>query len=136
MKKKKVLFVCTHNACRSQIAVGLLNLLYGECYEAYSAGTVPSKVNPYSIKVMAEIGVDISRHVSKSLKVFEGKEFDFVVTVCDSARKSCPVFPGASKKLHWSLIDPSEASGSEEEILGVFRNLRGDIKEKIIEVFK
>ncbi|MFC1508123.1 arsenate reductase ArsC [Candidatus Omnitrophota bacterium] len=136
MRKQKVLFVCTHNACRSQIAEGLLNSLYGERYEAYSAGTAPSRVNPYSIKVMAEIGLDISRHISKSLKVFEGKEFDFIVTVCDSAGKGCPVFPGASKRLHWGLPDPSKVNGSEEEILDVFRKVRDEIKENIIEVFK
>lgn len=135
MRKKRVLFICTHNACRSQMAEGLLNALYGDRYEAYSAGTEPSAVNPCSIRVMAEIGIDISKHTSKSLKEFLEQEFDFVVTVCDNARQTCPVFPGKVKMLHWGLKDPSGATGSEKEMLGVFRKIRNQIKEKIIGEF-
>jgi len=135
MKKKRVLFICTHNACRSQMAEGLLNSLYGGRYEAYSAGTEPSTVNPYSIRVMDEIGIDISKHSSKSLKTFMGQEFYSVVTVCDSAKQTCPVFPGAAKKLYWDLKDPSGASGSQEEILSIFRKTRDQIKDKIVGTF-
>lgn len=117
------------------MAEGFLNSLYGDRYEAYSAGTEPSTVNPYSIMVMNEIGINISKHSSKSLKIFMGQEFYSVVTVCDSAKQACPVSPGAAKKLHWGLKDPSGASGSQEEILSVFRNSRDQIKDKIVGTF-
>ena len=90
--KKKVLFICTHNSARSQMAEGILRTLYGDRYEAYSAGTQPTKVNPYAIKVMSEIGIDISNHRSKSAEEFRGKEFDYVVTVCDNVKEACPFF--------------------------------------------
>ena len=135
MRKKGVLFICTHNACRSQMAEGLLRALSGGRYESYSAGTEPSGVNPYSIKVMAEIGIDISRHTSKSVKEFQGQDFDYVVTVCGEAEKACPALSGKHEKIHWDLPDPSRAEGAEEEKLALFRRIRDQIKQKIIAVF-
>ncbi|MCS7233326.1 MAG: arsenate reductase ArsC [Synergistetes bacterium] len=135
MSKKRVLFVCTHNSARSQMAEGFLNAIYGDIYEAYSAGTKPSRVNPYAIKVMAEIGIDISHHRSKGLEEFLGEEFDYVVTVCDSARDSCPFFPGGKEYIHKGFEDPSQAVGSEEEIINKFREVRDDIKRWIESFF-
>ncbi|MFH1854101.1 MAG: arsenate reductase ArsC [Candidatus Omnitrophota bacterium] len=134
-EKKKVLFLCTHNSCRSQIAEGLLRSLYGDRYESHSAGTKPAKINPYSIKVMSEIGIDISAYKSKSLEEFKGVKLDYVITVCDNAKKACPVFPGAAKNIHWDLTDPSERRGSEEKMLNEFRNIRDKIKNNIVRVF-
>ncbi|VVB52417.1 Protein ArsC [uncultured archaeon] len=133
--KKKVLFLCTENSCRSQMAEGILRHLMGDEFEVSSAGTRPSAVNPTAIKVMAEIGIDISGHRSKSVQEFQGKSFDFVITTCDTARETCPVFPGKARHLHWSLDDPAEARGSEEEILSAFRKVREEIKSKIQEEF-
>jgi len=105
-EKKRVLFICTHNAARSQMAEGLLRALHGDHYEAFSAGTEPGSVNASAIRAMAEIGIDISHHRSKSLKEFFDQEFDYVVTVCDHAKESCPYFPGGKKILHQSFDDP------------------------------
>ena len=96
-KKKKVLFVCTHNSARSQMAEGLLNSLYGDQYEAHSAGTEPTTVNPHAIQVMSEFGIDISKHRSKSAKEFIEQEFDYVITVCDHAKKNMSIFSGRQK---------------------------------------
>ena len=109
--KKRVLFICTHNSARSQIAEGLLNSLHGDWYEAYSAGTEKTAVNPYAIEAMGRMGIDISSHQSKTVEEFKGQTFDFVVTVCDSARESCPFFPG-NNIMHKSFEDPSSAKGS------------------------
>ena len=128
--KKEVLFICTHNSARSQMAEGLLNSLYRSSYPAFSAGTVATRVNPHAIKVMQEMGIDISRHRSKSIEEFRERSFDIVVTVCDSARESCPFFPG-KKVIHKSFPDPSSEKGSEQEILQKFREVRDDIKEWI-----
>ncbi|MEF3244503.1 MAG: arsenate reductase ArsC [Caldisericaceae bacterium] len=133
--KKKVLFICTHNSARSQMAEGLLRALYGDYYEAYSAGTQATRVNPYAIKVMTEIGIDISKQRSKSIEEFRGKEFDYVVTVCDHAKETCPFFPGANFYLHKGFKDPSEATGDEESILREFRRVREEIKAWIEETF-
>ncbi len=133
--KKKVLFLCTHNSARSQMAEGLLNTLYGETYQAYSAGTQPvSTVNPYAVKVMKEIGIDISDHRPKNRNEFRGIFFDYVITVCDNAREACPFFPGG-QTIHKSFEDPSSFSGSEDEILGSFRRLRNEIKDWIESIF-
>ena len=132
--KKKVLFLCTHNSARSQIAEGLLNTFYGNRYEGYSAGVTPTKVNPYVIKSMAEIGIDISRNRSKSIEEFRGENFGYVVTVCDSAREACPFFPG-EKVIHKSFEDPNQFGGSEEEILKQVRHVRDEIKEWIKSTF-
>lgn len=130
---KKVLFICTHNSARSQIAEGLLNHLGRGKYIAQSAGTEPTRVHPYAIKVMAEIGIDITKHRSKSIEEFRGKRFDYVVTVCDHAKETCPFFPGAKVYIHKSFPDPSEFP--EDVMLSGFRKVRDEIKDFIIEAF-
>ena len=133
--KKTVLFVCTHNSARSQIAEGFLNHLYGDRYEASSAGTEPSEVHPMTIAVMEEAGIDISDHHSKPAEKFIDQDIDYVITVCDKARQICPFFPGGKKILHKSFEDPSQAAGTEKEILETFRRIRDDIKKWIEEKF-
>jgi arsenate reductase len=133
--KKKVLFLCTENSCRSQMAEGILRHLMGDKFEVESAGTIPSVVNPMAIKVMAEIGIDISGHRSKSVDEFQGLNFDFIITTCDAAREACPVFPGKARRLHWSFNDPAKVEGSEDEILSAFRKIRDEIKQRIEEEF-
>jgi len=133
--KKKVLFLCTENSCRSQMAEGILRHFKGDEYDVFSAGTSPSVVNPRAIKVMAEIGIDISGHKSKSIQEFLGKDFDFVITVCDKVKETCPVFHRGAKHVHWSFVDPAEASGSEEEVLSIFRRVRDEIELRIQEEF-
>ncbi len=132
--KKEVLFLCTGNSCRSQIAEGLLRYYKNKKYNVLSAGINPSNVNSKAIKVMTEVGIDISNHTSKSVNNFLNKKLDIVVTVCDNAKESCPVFPGKVKKLHWSFEDPAKAMGTEEEILVVFREVRDQIKTRILKV--
>jgi len=135
--KIKVLFLCTGNSCRSQIAEGWANHLKSDVIEAYSAGIRPIGVNPKTIKVMAEAGVDISDHASKHIDDLAGIDFDYVVTVCDNAREQCPVFPGKVKLFHKSFDDPYFATGSEEEIMAEFRRIRDQIKafvEKLPEI--
>ena len=134
MMKKKVLFVCTHNSARSQMAEGLLNAIHGERYEGYSAGIEPTEVSPYIVKAMAEIGIDISKHRSKSIEEFRGKNFEYVVTVCDKAKETCPFFPGR-KILHKSFRDPSKFKGSEDETLEKVRQVRDEIKDWIENTF-
>jgi arsenate reductase len=115
------------------MAEGLLTHLAGDKFDAFSAGISPTQISPLAIKVMDEIGVGISRQRSKSTNEFLGQSFDYIVTVCDKAKKSCPAFPGKYQKLHWNLEDPAEAQGKEEERLAVFRKVRNQIKENIIE---
>lgn len=131
--KRKILFLCTTNSCRSQMAEGILRNFYGNKFEAFSAGAKPSYVHPFAVKVMAEIGIDISNQRSKSVEEFTGQEFDYVITLCgDYAKEVCPVFIGRAKeRLHWNFVDPAEAEGSEEEVLTVFRKVRDEIKMKI-----
>lgn len=133
--KQKVLFICTHNSARSQMAEGLLRNLFGDRYEAFSAGTEPGGVNPYAVRVMQEIDVEISGHRSKSVDEFQGMEIDYVVTVCDHAKETCPVFPGGKTYLHKGFQDPSEAQGTEEERMQIFRQVRDEIKEWILKTF-
>ena len=135
MPKKKVLFICTHNSARSQMAEGILRMLYGDQYEVYSAGTNPAGVNPYAVKVMKEIGIDITNHRSKSIEEFYGMSFDYVVTVCDSAKEACPFFPGGKTYLHKGFEDPSKCEGAEEEKLRLFRQIRDEIMEWIKKTF-
>lgn len=135
MDKKSVLFLCTHNSARSQMAEGLLNHLRGDCYQAYSAGTEPGTIHPLAVKVMGEIGIDISAYRSKHLREFIGREIDLAITVCDNARESCPFFPGAKAVEHESFPDPAAVSGSEENKLAAFRSVRDAIL-KWIEKFK
>lgn len=126
--KVKVLFLCTGNACRSQMAEGWARYLKGDVVEAYSAGMRAIGVNEWAIKVMGEAGVDISMHTSKNVEELGGIEFDYVVTLCDNAAERCPVFGGQVKVIHKPFEDPYYASGSEEEILQVFRKVRDKIK--------
>ena len=134
-KKKMVLFVCTHNSARSQMAEGMMNAFYGDRYTAYSAGTSPSAVNPHALKALAEIDVDISKNRSKGVPVFAGKKFDYVVTVCDSAKEQCPFFPGSKKYLHASFDNPSEFRGTEKEVMANFRRIRDGIREWMKDTF-
>jgi len=127
MNKNRVLFLCTHNSIRSQMAEGLLNTIYGTRFEGFSAGTQPTEVSPYAVEVMKEIGIDITSHQSKSINAFHGKEFDLVVTVCDSAQETCPFYPG-KKVIHKSFQDPLIENKSIEDILDTFRKLRDEIK--------
>jgi arsenate reductase len=113
------------------MAEGLLRVLHGNRYEVFSAGTEPRRVSPFAIKVMADIGIDISAHHAKSLKEFSDQEFDCVVTVCDNAKESCPYFPGGRKILHKSFEDPSALTGTEEEIIAGFRRIRDEIRDWI-----
>jgi arsenate reductase len=135
-QKKRVLFLCTGNSCRSQMAEGFLRHMAGDRFEVYSAGVKPTQVNPLAIKVMLEVGVDISKHRSKSAMEFIGQKFDYVITVCDNAKQTCPIFPGKYEKIHWSLEDPAETTGTEEEKLAVFMKTRDKIKENIIAFLK
>lgn len=134
LMKKKVLFICTHNSARSQMAERFLNALYGDRFEAYSAGIEPTKINPYAIKVMEEVEMDISTHRSKSIEEFLGKNFEYVVTVCDHAKRACPFFPG-ERVLHKGFRDPSEFKGSEGEVLAQVRRVRDEIRDWIKKTF-
>ena len=129
--KRRVLFLCTHNSARSQMAEGFLRALAGDRFEVASAGTEARGVNPMAVQAMAEAAVDLSRHTSKTLDRFVDEPWDYVITVCDSANEACPVFPAATTRLHWSFDDPSAARGSEAERLAVFRRVRDEIKAKI-----
>jgi len=129
--KRRVLFLCTHNSARSQMAEGLLRALAGDRFEPFSAGTEATRVRPLAIRAMAELGIDISRQESKTLDRFLDQPFDAVLTVCDQANESCPVFFGARERLHWSFPDPSKAVGSEDEQLAVYRQVRDAIRERI-----
>jgi arsenate reductase len=131
MEKKKVLFLCTHNSARSQMAEGLLRHHAGERFEVMSAGTEATHIRPLAVRAMDELGIDISAQESKTLKRYLGEPFDYVITVCDDANEACPIFPGARQRLHWSFEDPAQASGTEEERLQVFRSVRNAIKERI-----
>ena len=135
MSKQSVLFICTHNSARSQMAEGLLNHLFGDRYEAYSAGTEATRVHPLAIQVMRRIGIDISAHESKIVDRFGSQKFDIVVTVCDLARATCPFVPALRKRVHFSLQDPSAATGTEAEILAAFERTRDEIKRLILETF-
>ena len=130
-ERARVLFLCTHNSARSQMAEGLLRHLSGDRVEAYSAGTEATLVRPLAIRVMDEVGVDISGQESKTLERYRGEHFDYVITVCDDANEACPFFPGARNRLHWSFEDPARAEGSEEERLAIFRRVRDEIREHI-----
>jgi arsenate reductase len=125
--KKTILFICTHNSARSQLAEGLVNHYFGESWEASSAGTERTFVKPFAIKAMAEAGIDISHHTSKTIDAFQDQEFDVVVTVCDSARETCPFFP-SKKVVHHSFVDPSNAQGSDADKLAAFCATRDEIK--------
>jgi arsenate reductase len=130
-KKPRVLFLCTHNSARSQMAEGMLRLLAEDRFEVHSAGTEATHVRPLAIWAMEEIGIDISGQESKTLNSYLEEPFDYVITVCDEANEACPFFPGAKNRLHWSLEDPSRAGGTEDEQLAVFQRVRDEIRERI-----
>ena len=134
-QKKSILFICTHNSARSQIAEGLMNELYREKYDAFSAGTEPTGVNPFALEVMEEMGIDISGHRSKGLDGFPAQEFDYVITVCDHAKEVCPFFPGGKNQLHKGFKDPAAVEGSNMEKLSAFRATRDEILEWIKDNF-
>lgn len=127
----KVLFLCTGNSCRSQMAEGFLRAYGGEKYEAYSAGTKPSAVNPLAVEVMREVGIDISGQRSKNVGEYVGQHFPLVITVCNNAREHCPIFPGPCLREHWPFDDPAEATGTNEERLQMFRRVRDEIGVRI-----
>jgi arsenate reductase (thioredoxin) len=129
MEKKRVLILCTGNSARSQMAEGLLRHDAGERFDVESAGTKPGMVRPEAIAVMKELGIDISGHRSKHVDEFEGQRFDYVITVCDHARESCPVFFGAAKRIHQSFDDPAALKGSEQERFAVFRRVRDELRD-------
>jgi len=131
MKRTRVLVLCTGNSARSQMGEGLFRKEGGSGYEVSSAGTRPSQVRPEAIAVMREIGIDISGNRSKSVDEFAGQAFDFVMTVCDNARDNCPIFPGATARIHWSLEDPAAVQGTEEERLTAFRRIRDQLRERV-----
>ncbi|MBU1627534.1 arsenate reductase ArsC [bacterium] len=130
-RKKKVLFLCTGNSCRSQMAEGWTRHLWGKLVEPYSAGVEVHGLNRYAILVMQEAGVDITSQYSKHVNELKDFEFDLMITLCDSARERCPYFPSRVKKLHHSFEDPYNAIGSEEEIISVYRRVRDQIKNFI-----
>ena len=128
---QRVLILCTGNSARSQMAEGLLRTLSEGTIEVHSAGTKPSQVNPLAIRVMAEHGIDISHQRSKHLNEFLTQPFDVVITVCDQAAEACPVFPGRAERLHWSFPDPAAVTGSEEERLAAFREVRDALEARL-----
>ena len=131
MTKKKILVLCTGNSARSQMGEGLFRAESRGGFEVFSAGTKPSSVRPEAVAVMQEIGIDISGHRSKSVDEFRGQPIDYVVTVCDNARDTCPVFPAGTERIHWSLEDPAAARGDDEARLAAFRRIRDQIHERV-----
>ena len=131
MEKPRVLFVCTHNSARSQMAEGFLRDFGGDRFEVYSAGTEATAVRPEAIAAMAEVGIDISGHESKTVERYLGQSFAWVITVCDQAREACPVFPGAEETAHWGFDDPSAATGDDAARMAVFRRVRDEIARRV-----
>ena len=129
--KTSVLFICTHNSARSQMAEGLLRHLAGDRFEVESAGTEATHVRPLAIAAMNELGIDISAQTSKTIASLGDRRFDVAITVCDSANEACPIFPRGTRRLHWSFDDPSGATGSEDERLAMFRRVRDEIRTRI-----
>ena len=129
--KKKVIFICTGNSCRSQMAEGLLRAMAGDRFEIYSAGSHPSKVHPVAIKVMKEVGIDISTHTSDPIDKYLEHGINYVITICDHAREVCPVFPGKSKMMHWSIDDPFRSWKNDHEVIGRYRKTRDEIHDRL-----
>ncbi len=125
--KPKILVLCTANSARSQMGEGLFRSEVGDRFDVFSAGTRATFVRPEAVAVMAEIGIDLSTHRSKTIDEFLGQEFAYVVTVCDNAKESCPVFPAATRRIHWGLEDPAAVTGSEEERRAAFRRIRDEL---------
>jgi arsenate reductase len=130
-QKQRVIFVCTHNSARSQMAEGMLRAWAGDRFEAFSAGTEQTRVRPEAIAVMAEIGIDISRHTSKKLEPFMGQDFSWLITVCDQAKESCPTIPGVRLRAHWSIDDPSAVDGDEKARREAFRTARDHLRDRV-----
>jgi arsenate reductase len=134
MTKPRVLFLCTGNSARSQMAEAFLRKYAGERFEVYSAGLEPSVINPLTVQVMGEVGVDMSEHYAKPLTIYLGKmHFGYLITVCSRADEKCPVFPGMGQRLHWPFDDPAAAEGSAEQRLAIFRRVRDEIEQKVKE---
>jgi arsenate reductase len=133
---KKVLFLCTGNSCRSQMADGIVNHDFAGQIEAFSAGTEPHGLNPRAVQVMAEIGIDISCNSSDHVSRYEGKPFDYVITLCGDANEKCPLFFGGVQQLHMGFEDPPKATGSEEEVMAVYRRVRDEIRQTMREFFE
>ena len=129
--RRRVLFLCTHNSARSQMAEGLLRQLSGGQVDSVSAGTIATRVRPEAIRVMRELNIDISNQRSKALDEFVMQRFDYVITVCDSANESCPIFPNADHRLHWSIDDPGSVTGDEVQRLAAFRHARDELRQRI-----
>lgn len=129
--KARVLFLCTGNSCRSQMAEGLLRNLRGDRFEVFSAGTDPKPVHPWAVATMREIDIDISHQSSKSIDALPAQSFDVVVTVCDNAKQRCPVIPHVKQKIHWSIPDPATAAGTQRAIEAEFRKVRDELKDRI-----
>ena len=131
MNKRRVLFLCTHNSARSQMAEGFLRAIAGDRFEAQSAGTERSSVHPLAIRAMAERGIDISTHTSKVYDSLKTQRWDYLITVCDDANERCPFVPGSVQRLHWSFEDPSRVPGSDEARLMAFRRIRDAIEKRL-----
>jgi len=132
----KVLFLCTENACRSQMAEGLVNHDLAGRVQAWSAGVRPSRVNPRAVQVMAELGIDISHHRSKSVDDLAGEAFDLVITVCDQAQQQCPIFPGETQVMLLGFPDPARATGTEAEVVAAFRQGRDALREQLVPLLR
>ena len=132
-KRVRVLFLCTGNSARSQMAEGLLRNIVGDRFEVFSAGTRPVGLNPNAVTAMGEIGIDISRHRSKSVDEFAGQQFDYVITVCDNAKESCPIFPGATNRIHHSFEDPAAVPAHKQ--IPIFRKVRDEISSWLRQFF-
>ena len=130
-KKKKLIFICTGNSCRSQMAEGLLRDMAGDKFEVFSAGSHPSRIHPMSIKVMDEVNIDITEHTSDPIGMYLGYGIDYVITLCDNAREFCPTFPGKNIKLHWSVDDPFKSWRDSGRAIKRYRKSRDEIKERI-----
>ena len=129
--RRRVLFLCTHNSARSQMAEGFLRRLAGDRFEVASAGTEATRVHPLALRAMREVGIDLRTHTSKTVDTLLDRSWDYVITVCDSANERCPLFPGSTARLHWSFEDPSQVAGSEEQRLNTFRRVRDEIQTRL-----
>ena len=134
--KKRVLFLCTGNSCRSQMAEGLINHDFAGRIEAFSAGTEPHGLNPRAVQVMAEVGIDIAGHSSDHLDKYADESFDYVITLCGDANEKCPLFFGGVKRLHMGFDDPPKAQGTEEQVLNVYRRVRDEIRQQLGDFFR
>jgi len=129
--KRRVLYLCTHNSCRSQMAEGLTNHFLGERFEAFSAGTEKTRVKPLAARVLEELGIDTAPLYSKTLDTFSGERFDYVITLCSDANEKCPLFFGGVKRVHLGFDDPSRLPGSDEEVLPEYRRVRDELRTRL-----